>query len=147
MTGSTRLRTAAWLLRGTRSVPGELALSGGTLRFTAHGRGNLSRSGLRGLERRVGRAGLAERLVAGERSVVFEAPLAEVRDVRFPWYYFSGGVKLTVGGVRYRLGFDQPSNTKLEGEGGDLPGEISRARERGASWKSALSGLHRSGRG
>lgn len=38
----------------------------------------------------------------------FEAPLANVRAI-FPWYYFGGGVKLTVYGVRYRISFVRPT--------------------------------------
>ena len=72
--------TQAWLLVGlTRSVPGVLEFAGGRFAFTTD---------------------------AGR---VFAAPASEVRDVRFPWYYFGGGVKLTVGGEAYRLSFVRPN--------------------------------------
>lgn len=38
----------------------------------------------------------------------FETPLANVRAI-FPWYYFGGGVKLTVYGVSYRISFVRPN--------------------------------------
>ena len=138
MNKSSHLATAAWLLRGIYSIPGTLRFAQGRLSFTAFGAGNCGSSHLRKLEAEAGSEGLARRLEEGERVVVFEVPLADVQDVNFPWYYFSGGVKLTVEGVRYRFGFDEPSNTKLSGEGGDVMGEISKARRNGKAWKAIL---------
>ena len=48
-----------------------------------------------------------------EEGRVFEAPLEEVTDVTFPWFYFGGGVKLTVAGTRYRLSFVRPNGAEL----------------------------------
>jgi len=134
----SHLRTQAWLLRGISSIPGALRLAGGRLSFTAFGAGNLWPSQLRTLERDTGRIGLAKRLGKEENTVVFDVPLADIQHVRFPWYYFSGGLKLTLNGIVYRFGFDRPSNTKLSGEGADLVGEVSRARRSGKAWKAVL---------
>ncbi len=83
------LLTPAWLLKGlTGSVPGVLELESGRLAFTT------------------------------EEGRVFEAPLAEIRDVVFPWYYFGGGAKLTVNGERYRLSFVRPNDAS------DVPGRL-----------------------
>jgi hypothetical protein len=32
-----------------------------------------------------------------------------VTEVAFPWYYFGGGAKVTVNGVRYRFSFVKPN--------------------------------------
>ena len=133
--------TPAWLLRGIHSIPGRLTLAGGRLSFTAFGAGNCGRRQLRRLESATGQEGLAKRLSRNEEAVVFEVPLSDVQEVTFPWYYFSGGLKLTVRGVRYRFGFDRPANTKLSGEGGDVVGESTRARRRGKAWKTVFSDL------
>jgi hypothetical protein len=44
--------------------------------------------------------------------IVFDAPLAEVTGLTFPWYYFGGGLKLTVGGEEYRLTFVEPNGAQ-----------------------------------
>ena len=95
--------TSAWLLVGiTGSVHGVLELDDGRLAFTIE-----------------------------ERSV-FNVPLSEVRDVKFPWYYFGGGIKFRIGADRYRLSFVLPT-----GQGGDI-GDIGEGRRAGKAWKSAL---------
>jgi hypothetical protein len=94
------LCTPAWLLKGLfRHELGVLEYAGGRLAFTIGGR---------------------------ER---FDVPLAEVRDVTFPWYYFGGGVKLTIRDQRYRFSFVEP------GERGD----IAAGRERSSAWKRVLA--------
>ena len=137
----TQFGTDAWLLRGIRSLPGTLQLARRCLSFTAFDAGNFRPRQLRALEQDFGRPGLVETLTAGKTAVVFELPLSAVQAVRFPWYYFSGGLHLTLNGVRYRFGFDEPSNTKGAGEGGDLLGSAVRARRRGKAWKAVFTGL------
>lgn len=118
------LRTPAWLLVGlTGHRPGVLELAAGRLAFT------------------------------GEEGRVFEAPLAAVEDVVFPWFYFGGGVKLTVAGTRHRVSFVRPNGAEavpprlLEGaEGGALAlltaheklRDIGEGRAAGKAWKAAL---------
>ena len=98
------ISTSAWLLVGmTGSQYGVLRAGNGRLAFTT-----------------------------GERRI-FDVPLSEVRDVKFPWYYFSGGVQFSVGNERYRLSFVQPNN-----EAG-YP-DISKGRRAGKVWKSVLTG-------
>lgn len=81
---STRtLDTDAWLLRGiTTSIPGRLTLAGGRLRFT------------------------------GRDGVVFDVPSADIRSLRFPWYYFGGGLTFQVGEVRHRISFVRPNGAE-----------------------------------
>lgn len=43
---------------------------------------------------------------------VFETPVGEVTCLTFPWYYFSGGLKLTVAGEEYRLSFVEPNGAQ-----------------------------------
>ena len=75
--------SCAWLLIGTfRTAAGWLDLTAGRLRFSTPDK------------------------------VVFDVPLAEVRDVDWPWYYFGGGVKLSAAGERYRLSFVLPNGAE-----------------------------------
>ena len=90
---------------------------------------------------------------------LFDVPLDEVRDVVFPWYYLGGGVKLTVGAVRYRIAFVRPTNAS------DAPGrllartgiaggtlglftlgrivrDLDEGRETGKAWKAILNAPH-----
>lgn len=121
MTADT-LCTEAWLLVGlTRSVPGILELDNGQLAFTS------------------------------AEGCVFDVPLSTVRNVNFPWHYFGGGVKFSIGSDDYRLSFVQPNDAP------DASAELlerttfSRApsalkvldigdgRRAGKAWKSVLS--------
>ena len=116
------LCTEAWLLVGiTRSVPGILELKNGQLAF------------------------------ASDEGCIFDVPLSTVRDVNFPWHYFGGGVKFSIGSENYRLSFVQPNDAA------DVSAELlkrttlSRApsvlkvldigdgRRAGKAWKSVLS--------
>ncbi len=97
------LLTPAWLLVGlSGSVAGELVSRGGRLAFRS----------------------------ADE--VLFDATLEAVRQVRFPWYYFGGGVHFTVEGRRYRVGFVRPTS-----EGGGVL-DISAGRRAGRAWRKVL---------
>lgn len=124
----TSLRTPAWLLIGmTGSKPGVLELAGGRLGFTT------------------------------EEGRVFEAPLAEVTDVAFPWFYFGGGAQLTVGGAKHRLSFVKPNGAEVVSArlvqgaiGGAVGGafalmtaqekvsDIGDGRKAGKAWKAVL---------
>jgi hypothetical protein len=107
-----RLRSVGWLLMGlTGSMPGQLRLVKGMVSFVAFGRGEMSDRHIAALEQDLGRSGVEEALRAREPVTVFEVPLTEVTDVRFPWYYFGGGMKLTIAHVPLRFSFVRPSNT------------------------------------
>ncbi|WP_295455415.1 hypothetical protein [uncultured Thiodictyon sp.] len=146
----TQLCTEAWLLVGlTGSVPGKLKLAAGRLSFIAMGSGTLWTKELRKLEQAVARPGIAEQLDRGENALVFDLPLSDL-TVNFPWYYFSGGMKITAGKNKYRFSFGQPANTTLPVNSanianvalrvGDQLMEIGTMRGRGAAWKAALLG-------
>ena len=63
--------------------------------------------------------------------MVFDVPLDEVTDVVWPWYYFGGGVKLSVAGERYRFSFVLPNGARVpDGAGGRGRGRPGRARHR-----------------
>ena len=117
------------------SAPGALEIGGGRLAYTVHGRGALSAGQLRELERRTGRAGLADALEGWAAVTLFDAPLGAVGDVVFPWYYFSGGMKLTVAGVPYRFSFLQPQNTMGSPGAAGIP----MGRAVGKSWREILT--------
>lgn len=138
MKRTSHLQTEAWLLRGISSLPGMLALANGRLSYTAFGCGSFWPGQLRRLEEDTGRPGLAQRLDDGEQAILFDAPLADVQDIHFPWFYFSGGVRLTVNGARYRFGFDRPVNSRATIDVADLIGEVARAQDSGKAWKAAL---------
>lgn len=97
------ISTSAWLLVGiTGSVQGVLGSANGRLSFST-----------------------------GERCL-FDVLLSEVRDVKFPWYYFSGGVQFRVGNERYRLSFVEPNNVAGHSD-------IGEGRRAGKMWKSVLT--------
>lgn len=120
----TNLRTAVWLLEGmTRNRPGVLELFNGVIAFTA------------------------------AEGRVFEGPVSAATDVEFPWYYFGGGMKLTVGGTRHRISFVRPNGAEvaearlLEGTGAEglslltvhqKIADIGEGRRAGKAWKAAL---------
>jgi hypothetical protein len=79
MTEQPSLRTPARELPGLFGIrPGPLELAGGRLAFTT------------------------------DQGRVFDAPLAEVTALKFPWYYCGGGMKLRVGAAKYRFSFVRP---------------------------------------
>jgi len=67
-----------------------------------------------------------------EEGRLFEAELSEI-TVKFPWYYFGGGCKITTSGETYRLSFVKPNGAQ------DVPGGLmARTADDGAG--SALGG-------
>jgi hypothetical protein len=86
--------------------------------------------------------------------VVFAVPLAEVSRLVFPWYYFGGGLKLTVGGEEYRFSFVVPNGAQYpelgaliaEGDPASLAPVAQKAQDAGASrgvgheWRRLLDG-------
>lgn len=87
---------------------------------------------------------------------LFDVPLAEVRDVVFPWYYLGGGVKLTVDASRYRIAFVRPmdaadtsgrllARTGIAGGPlglftlGRMVRDLDEGREAGKAWKRILT--------
>jgi hypothetical protein len=127
--------TRAWLMMGmTGSAPGVLQIADGRLRYTVHGRGALTGGQLGRLEERSGRPGLADELGDGARVTLLDVPVEKVGGVTFPWYYFGAGMKLAVGGVRYRFSFIKPQNTQDEPGIMAVPG----SRATGRTWRAAL---------
>jgi hypothetical protein len=93
------------------------------------------------LERETGIVDLARRLRDDDRTVVGEVPIGEVSDVRFPWFYFGGGMHLRVGDVRYRLSFLRPQNVtmnRMAGWSRQGAGSISAGRHAGTLWRAAF---------
>ena len=100
MSDSPSLRTVAWMLIGlTRSVPGVLELADGRLAYST------------------------------DDEQLFNEPLDSVKDITFPWYYFGGGVKMTVNDERLRFSFVRPNDQDPY----DIPGRmLSRSQDGGA---------------
>ncbi len=86
--------------------------------------------------------------------VVFDVPVGEVGGLTFPWYYFSGGLKLTAAGEEYRLSFVEPNGarypeagTRAAAGGPEAPAFVAaRAKEAGVGrgvgrrWRELLEG-------
>ena len=91
--------------------------------------------------------------LVGENGTAFDVPVNEVSDVTFPRFYFSGGMKLTAAGEKYRLSFVKPNNQNsyvagqaaneiVPGAGmvavADIAGDIRKGRGAGKEWKRLL---------
>lgn len=143
MNGSTKFKSMAWLLRGISSIPGELKLADGRLSFKAFGFGTFWRFQLDRLEQETGQPSLAERLDNGETAMVFHFPVSDV-DVRFPWYYFSGGLVITVESIKYKFSFGRPANTGTTALNKNVLQAMNELREAGnmrqtgKAWRKAL---------
>lgn len=115
-------RSVAWLLKGIMDTPGYLSLEGGRLSFVS------------------------------DDGVVFDEPLAEIPDLRFPWYYFSGGFKATIGGTKRRVSLTRPNNASdplgsdVLGSAGELVSAVDslrdagKGRRSGKQWRALLTG-------
>ena len=141
------LRTEAWLLRGISSIPGELELREGRVRFTALNAGSAWPWQWRRLEADLGRPGLARTVEQeGQRAVLFDWPVGEVR-YHTPWYHFGGGLRLECADLSLNFGLGEP--TDGPGNRFDPVGEVQRAarefrsvglmRQRGRLWRAALA--------
>lgn len=48
-----------------------------------------------------------------EGDVVFDLNAAAIQSVHYPWYYFSGGVKIRYQGDEFRLSFVKPNGAEV----------------------------------
>src|SRR5262245_40400572 len=48
-----------------------------------------------------------------EEDVVFAATRSEIERVVFPWYYFSGGMQVWIGGKQFKLSFVKPNSAEV----------------------------------
>jgi hypothetical protein len=135
----TRLRTDAWLLRGTSSLPGELRLHAGILTFTSKGTGSTWPFQLRKLGSLLSQPNLAKAVEAGTPFQFFAWPAREVQTAT-PWYYFGGGIKLRFQSTELRFSFGRPASNShnLAAAASELK-EVSAMRKRGKLWANALA--------
>jgi hypothetical protein len=114
----TNLKTPVWELHGlTGSEPGLLALTDGKLSFET------------------------------EKGLRFEAPLAEITDVRWPWYSFSAALNLTAKGVKYRFSFARPNGAGAAWRPAAAAQgvfDLGSAIQNGKTWKAELAQQMRS---
>ncbi len=70
----------------------------------------------------------------------FSVQTAEISDVKFPAYQFSGGCSFVANGQKYRISFLQPQNTKMPTYDNQLSGlsDIGSGRKAGKAWKKIL---------
>ncbi|MGB3544071.1 hypothetical protein [Rubrivirga sp.] len=110
---SQSFESPAWQMIGaTQTKPGYLTLHDGVLTFE----------------------------VEGEK--VFGVHLHQVEDVVFPWYYFSGGVKLRVKKNDYRISFTKPNGAMDPDDrsaGLESVKSIGSGRKAGKAWKEVLT--------
>ena len=86
----------------------------------------------------------------GDDGLLFDEPLWSV-DVTFPWYYFSGGLKITAAGRRHRISLTRPNGAPSPARAGaDLAGlellsaagsigDLVRGRREGRTWRTLLT--------
>jgi hypothetical protein len=146
------ISSTAFLLRGISSIPGELKLThDGRFSFIANcGAGTAWGWQLRRIERETRRPGLAKQIDDGEDTLVFDVPLSAVA-IKFPWYYFSGGLVAKVEGVRYRFSLGTPANMRMPTNRMDIGAaadrvetelsEVATMRRAGKAWQSAIAQL------
>jgi hypothetical protein len=131
------VHSQVWLLLGlVNSVPGKLTLHDGQLQFFLLNAGTLWSSGLQKLEQRLGVPSLAERLNNNLATQIFDIPISNIQKVSFPWYYFMGGMHLTVKGTKFRISFIQPQNTTYRST--SSASGIAFARKSGKWWREKL---------
>ena len=97
--------------RYCRGIVGEWKLEDGRLSYTARREFRdfgLLRFQRFKLERDAHQPGLADRMGRGEKCVVFDARITDV-EAEFPWYSFTSGIKIRVGGAKYYFVFSTPS--------------------------------------
>lgn len=68
----------------------------------------------------------------GERGTRFDVRHDVITVVKFPWHYFGGGMKVTIGNETYRFSFLEPHNEYAS---------IADGRATGAKWKAALEAV------
>jgi hypothetical protein len=105
------LETPAWLMRGVttnNAKPGTLRLDGGRLSFRE----------------------------AEAKAAVFDFALADIVNVKFPFYNLGSVVRFDAGGTRYRLAF-LASERRFKWSGARIS-DVLPARRWGSQWKAAL---------
>lgn len=73
------LQALVWQRRGLANVPGILVLANQSLSFTT------------------------------EEGCLFQVPLGDVHDLRWPWYSMNAAFKATINGKKYYLSFARPN--------------------------------------
>ena len=109
--GTTTLEAPAWLMRGVITYDaklGTLRLDGGRLSF----------------------------LETGAETAVFDVALADIDNVKFPFYNLGTVVRFDAGGKRYRLAF-LASERRFKWSGARVR-DVLPARRWGKQWKAAL---------
>lgn len=139
MNGS-RFDSPVWLLRGISSLPGQMDLVDGWLSLRLLGEGNAWDWQLRKLARLTADSDLIDRLLDGQRPLVFRERLENL-SIDWPWYYFRGGLVVTAGEARWRISFGPPvgnvGNRSLESALDNLNTVVS-MRAIGKRWLQAI---------
>lgn len=142
-------QSPAWLLFGGGGIPGGLNYSRQRLTFSASGLGNVGQERLAKFGERIHNRGLVASLKMGHNPEIFSV-LASEKNIKFPWYYFSGGLRVKDRKLTFKIGFAPPPEMKLVWINGELrhsPEEIKNfgyaivARKIGKEWKKVLANI------
>ena len=134
-----KFSSPAWLLLGLiNSLPGTLQLHEGHLTYSAYNSGTLWPRDLRKLEAKLGIPALSEKLDQNQLTPLFKIPSSDIQSIHFPYYYFSAGMHLKVKGVKYRLSFIRPNNTRVPAKSMASAYSIPAAVRIGKEWKKLL---------
>ncbi|WP_269539443.1 hypothetical protein [Cerasicoccus fimbriatus] len=148
------VESRAWLLLGpVKSLPGALLWDGQRVTFVACGTGSFSESDLREIaEANALPAEACESIFAEKPTPLIVATPAEISGVKMPWYYFKGGIQITVRNHGYKFSFIRPQNTveptyyledqfRWTGGAGQEDVDIAGGKTAGAKWKQLLTAL------
>jgi len=106
------LQTPIWQLNGLSNRPGLLTLGDSFLSFET------------------------------EEGTQLRCHVTQIRDVKWPWYYFNGGFKLSVNGTKYRFSFARPNGAAAAWRPVSTVGnvfDLGRATKTGKAWKKELA--------
>ncbi|MGV6815967.1 MAG: hypothetical protein ACWA44_01700 [Thiotrichales bacterium] len=138
--------TPAWLLFGGGGIPGRLRYSNHRLSFFANGVGNVGQYRLAKFGEKIRNRGLPSLLDMGNDVEIFSVATS-TKNIKFPWYYFSGGLVVKDRRLTFKIGFAPPPEMKLvwidgeyrhSAEGLKNFGHAINARKTGKQWKKIL---------
>lgn len=150
----TAFESRAWLLEGaTKSIPGMLYWDGNALTFVACGPGKFSEHDIQRLADRFAMPdGTCAAILKEQPSPLLRASKGEISGYKMPWYYFKGGIHITIRNQSYKFSFIRPQNTvepsyyledqyRWAGGAGQEDVDVLGGKAAGAQWKQLLENI------
>lgn len=150
----TAFESRAWLLDGPiKSIPGMLYWDGTTLTFVACGPGKFSENDIEALANRFAMPeGTTAAILQETASPLLRASKNDISGYKMPWYYFKGGIHITLRNQTYKFSFIRPQNTvepsyyledqfRWAGGEGQEDVDVLGGKVAGAQWKQLLETL------